>query len=615
MKRSSSAAFPSPSKLGEVLDIGACLSQRCRSQRARSFQPRTAGVQVMDRARLRKVRALRFGLLLPVLLLVAFPAVAQAPGKPKVDRLVMGLITPYLDYVRPWINGTADHNIQHDPMLEWLVEVDAETGQYKPWLADSWTLGPNGRSWKVKLHKGVQFHHGYGEFTAQDAVHSHAIWCDPNYPGRKDLPVSGYRAGICQVLKIEVVSAHEITMHCKVVCLDMPFYYSSASNVMIFSKKQWDAEGEMGYEKRPAGTGPYIFKERQLGRYVLYERAPTPHWKHGVVDWKEIKMSWTLEEPTRFAQLITGETHLTEVNKDLTDELVAKGYKLIRSRDTAQQMQINFGGLYFGTEDKATGRYTEYGGTTGKLDPKLPWTNVKVRQAMNKAINRKELLRALYKNRASPMYVHGFYPGLEGWDPSWEKRFPEMYGYDPAAAKRLLAQAGYPKGFKAKIWLFPFAGAPELISLVEAIQVQLRDVGIELEPEEADVVATVLPRTRDRKANWYLRAGIPSKKAVEAQIAGFNAGKATPHMFETDELYAMWEQLLQTADPQASDALLRKIGNYKFENFETIPLFGVPIEVVVDPKVVADWPFSGWDGGDLGHTWLISACKQEKPCK
>jgi len=68
-------------------------------------------------------------------------------------------------------------------------------------------------------------------------------------------------------------------------------------------------------------------------------------------------------------------------------------------------------------------------------------------------------------------------------------------------------------------------------------------------------------------------------------------------------------------NPKASDALLRKIGNYKFENFETIPLFGVPIEVVVDPKIIEDWAFSGWDGGDLGHTWLIKACKQEKPCK
>ena len=65
---------------------------------------------------------------------------------------------------------------------------------------------------------------------------------------------------------------------------------------------------------------------------MLYERAPTPHWKRGTVEWKEIQMTWTLEEPTRQAQLLAGETHLTELNKDLTDDLVAKGYKLIRSR-------------------------------------------------------------------------------------------------------------------------------------------------------------------------------------------------------------------------------------------------------------------------------------------
>ena len=43
-------------------------------------------------------------------------------------------------------------------------------------------------------------------------------------------------------------------MHCKNVCLDTLFYYSSAANVMIFSKAQWDKKGEEGYEKNPAGT-------------------------------------------------------------------------------------------------------------------------------------------------------------------------------------------------------------------------------------------------------------------------------------------------------------------------------------------------------------------------
>ena len=94
------------------------------------------------------------------------------------------------------------------------MEIDPETGTYKPWLADEWHPAPDGRSWTVKLHQGVQFHHGYGEFTAKDVVHNHALWCDPNYAGRKDPPTSGYRSGICAVERIAVVNDYEIVMHC-----------------------------------------------------------------------------------------------------------------------------------------------------------------------------------------------------------------------------------------------------------------------------------------------------------------------------------------------------------------------------------------------------------------
>src|SRR5262245_65391821 len=99
----------------------------------------------MDRERSRKITALRYVLLLPILALAVGLAGAAppAPAKPKVDRLVMGVITPYLDYIRPWINGTADHNNPHDPILQWLIQVDAETGQYKPRPADNWTPRPH----------------------------------------------------------------------------------------------------------------------------------------------------------------------------------------------------------------------------------------------------------------------------------------------------------------------------------------------------------------------------------------------------------------------------------------------------------------------------------------
>ena len=191
----------------------------------------------------------------------------------------------------------------------------------------------------------------------------------------------------------------------------------------------------------------------------------------------------------------------------------------------------------------------------------------------------------LYKGRANYTYVHGYYPDMPGSGSTWEQRYPEMYGYDVAAAKRLLAEARYPKElFKAKAWLFPLAGAPEIIPLIEAVQIQLREIGIELELEEADVVAVVFPRTRDRKANRYLRATVPSRKAVETQIVFFNAGKATPGIcLRVMTSTRCWEDLLQMADHWARDVQLRKWAT-EFEDFGPMPCLDVLIEVVEDPE-------------------------------
>ena len=215
------------------------------------------------------------------------------------------------------------------------------------------------------------------------------------------------------------------------------------------------------------------------------------------------------------------------------------------------------------------------------------------------------------------MYVHGYYPDLPGWDPTWEKRFPEMYGYDPQAAKRLLAEAGYPKGFKAKAWLFPFAGAPELIPLMEAVagpvarswhragagRSRCGGHGRAQDSGNAKPVATCGPSALEK-----------SGRGTDCRCSTLARARRT--MFETDEIYKMWEDLLQIVRPgTARTRSCARSATINSSNFEIIPLFDVDIEVVVDPKIVEDWPFSGWDGGDIGHTWLISACKQEKPCK
>ena len=111
----------------------------------------------MAREQLLPPKVLRLVLLLVILMLAAAhaPAAAPAAGQGKVDRLVLGLILPYRDYWRPWIVASPDHNIQHDPAFEWLFEVDPDTGQYKPWLAESFEMASDGRSWSITLQKGV----------------------------------------------------------------------------------------------------------------------------------------------------------------------------------------------------------------------------------------------------------------------------------------------------------------------------------------------------------------------------------------------------------------------------------------------------------------------------
>ena len=179
---------------------------------------------------------------------------------------------------------------------------------------------------------------------------------------------------------------------------------------------------------------------------------------------------------------------------------------------------------------------------------------------MHHALHRDARRKVLDKGRTTPMEVQGFSPDVAGWDPTWEHRFPELYGSDVRAAQCLLAVAGDPHGFPTQAWLFPCAGAPARIPSMAAVQIQWREVGSALELEATDWVAKGQPTLRDRQAPGALDALPPSKKAVAAQIAAFNAGKALVHPCETTDLSQRWQDLVQRTDPAGRDAPLRQIG-------------------------------------------------------
>ena len=197
---------------------------------------------------------------------------------------------------------------------------------------------------------------------------------------------------------------------------------------------------------------------------------------------------------------------------DRGDRCRAKGSTLVRSRGTAPQIPRNLGGLSCATEAQGTTRATENGGTTGKRDTTLPWTDTRGRQAMHHAMHRDARRKVLDKGRATPIDGQGFSPDVAGWDPTWEHRCPELYGSDVRAAQRLLAAARDPHGFPAQAWLFPCAGAPARIPLMAAVQIQWREVGSVLELEATDWVAKGRPTLRERKVQGSLDALPPPRR-------------------------------------------------------------------------------------------------------
>jgi ABC-type transport system substrate-binding protein len=116
-----------------------------------------------------------------------------------------------------------------------------------------------------------------------------------------------------------------------------------------------------------------------LSSHVLYKRVDN-HWRQ-TPEYKELEFRWVPEGVTRLATLIAEEVHISDVDRALQKDAVAKGMQIVTSQLPAIQHQWNFGGLYFATPDK--------------LDPKVPFVKKEVRQAMSMAINRNAIAHSL----------------------------------------------------------------------------------------------------------------------------------------------------------------------------------------------------------------------------
>ncbi len=346
-----------------------------------------------------------------------------------------------------------------------LMDYKPGTPDLEPSLAESFTVSPDGLTYTFKLRKGVKFSNGR-EVVASDVKYSIERAVNPKTQG----PGAGFFGSIQGAEdvtggKSETLSGIETpdagTVVFKLSRPDATFLHVLAINfASVVPKEAVDAAGG-DFGKKPVGSGTFVLKDWTIGQKLTFERNKD----YFVKDMPHID-GFTVEvgqEPlVALLRLQKGEV-------DIAGDGIppAKFLEIKNSADGAKMIvdgeQLNTGYVTLNTKVK-------------------PFDNVKVRQAVNMAVNKERITRIL-NGRATPAN-QPLPPLMPGYDKSFKG-----YAYDVAKAKALLAEAGFPKGFETTLYSTNTDPQPRI---AQAIQQDLAAVGIKADVRalaQANVIA------------------------------------------------------------------------------------------------------------------------------
>jgi len=531
-----------------------------------------------------------------------------APASPsavqgKLQRLKIAVAPLGWDTNFTWLQSRSGQ-LDKRPALEYLIGIDRKTGAYMPELAEKWEMAPNGKSWTIMLRKGVKFHENWGEFTAKDVRHSIFLISQPESVQTdaglwRSLMGIGKADTIEEVAKkveqgVQIVDDYQVVVHTKFTAPELIDSLSAKTDLAMESKARWDAGGKELYGQKVVGTGPFEFVERKVSSHVLYKRVEN-HWRQ-TPEYKELEFRWVPEGVTRLATLLTDEVHISDVDRALQGDALAKGMKIIPSQLTAIGHEWLFGGLYFATPDK--------------LDAKQPFVDKRVRQAMNMAINRNAIANAILGRKVEPMRVSRIHPQEDStlwpeiYNSEWDRLFDGLSGYNPAKAKDLLQQAGYATGFEFTVYLYTLPGLPEIVEIGQALTLDWQAIGLQPKIVEID-----FPRVREQYrtksihgAVWPLRG---SPNALNVFRIFNKARDSVVYAYEHPFIEERLEALGKVVDSADRARLLREIGDHKFNEFAAIPMFWLHAEAGVNPKYIAEYTFPGSITGFFTHLEYI----------
>ncbi len=365
----------------------------------------------------------------------------------------------------PGVNTTGTSFDASEPVYNRLVEFEYGGTKVVPGLAEKWDISTDGKEYTFHLRKGVKWHASNKAFKPTRDMNADDVLFMFERQWKEDNPFfkvtnSNHTyfndMGMPKLIKsVEKVDAYTVK-----ITLDKPEAPFLANLAMPYaavqSKEYADAMLKAGTPEKidqdPIGTGPFSLVQYQKDAVIRYKAFPQ-YWA-GKAKIDDLVYAITPDASVRWAKLQKGECHVMPYPNPADLEAIRKDPNV----QVLEQPGLNVGYLAYNTTKK-------------------PFDDVRVRKAINMAINKKAIIDGVYlgtgvaaKNPIPPSMWS--YNDAVKDDP-----------YDPAAAKKLLTEAGYPDGFTTDVWAMPVQRPynPNAKRIAELMQADLVKVGVKAE--------------------------------------------------------------------------------------------------------------------------------------
>lgn len=344
-----------------------------------------------------------------------------------------------------------------------LVEFKPGTTEVGPGLAESWTVSKDRKTYTFKLRKNVQFHSNdffkpTRNFNASDVVYTFKTQLDPKQP--LSIPGASYdyfKAMELDALIADIKKVDDNTVVFELKRPEAPFLADLAMDFASVLSEEYaqalvkSGKGLKTLETAPIGTGPFVFKSYQKDSTIKYT-ANANYWK-GKPKIENLIFVIVADATVRTQKMKSGECHVMAEPQPQDIEALSKN-PAIKVMSSAG---LNVSYIAFNTEKK-------------------PFNDLKVREAVSLALNKKSYLDVIYKSSGQAA-KNPIPPTM--W--SYNNKTADQ-AYDVEKAKKLLKEAGYANGFETELWTMPVSRPylPNGKKLGELVQADLAKVGVKV---------------------------------------------------------------------------------------------------------------------------------------